>query len=58
MDDTFTKNIEAGTGLGLEIINATYPGQWQVKDGKLYKRENYSGHVLVNGRIGFRCGAV
>lgn len=41
MKATVVKNVlnkaKADAATGLEIVNKTYPGQWQIKDGKLYK---------------------
>lgn len=39
----FLKNVEIGSKLGESYIEEKYPGQWQVRDNKLYK-----GDVLIN----------
>lgn len=58
VNETFTRNIEAGAALGLEIIDTKYPGKWQVKEGKLYKgekliNENYEVVNTIKERTGY-----
>lgn len=42
--NTVLEKAKADSGMGMELINKTYPGEWAVKDGKLYK-----GSQLMNG---------
>ncbi len=41
--ETFLEKAKADLATGEELINRTYPGDWAVRDGKLYK-----GNVVMN----------
>lgn len=50
MKSAVIKNVldkaKADSATGLDIVEMTYPGEWQIKDGKLYK-----GTQLMNGNF-------
>ena len=41
--NTVLEKAKADSAMGMEVINKTYPGEWSVKNGKLYK-----GSQLIN----------
>lgn len=51
MEDTVENAVlekaKADSALGMEVIDKTYPGDWSIKDGKLYK-----GNQLMNDNYG------
>ncbi|MBS4202350.1 cache domain-containing protein [Bacillus sp. FJAT-49732] len=43
MMESFKGRVESVSALGYNWINETYPGEWSIKDGELYK-----GNIIIN----------